>query len=143
MATATGIPPESPKATTAVTLDPSSTPINMNIFSPGIDIGSTLSKSSLERSSKSVKPDRLPKKEITNITNIPNVEKYVPGIKLSSVSGKEKEVGKLIITFPRSDKETKSPDKKTSSLHKHDSDYSSSSSSVTLYDKSGNNKKNS
>ena len=43
-----------------------------------------------------------------------------------------------IRNIPRPDKETKLPAKKPSSLHEHDLDYSSYSSSRTLFDKSDN-----
>ena len=63
---------------------------------------------------------------IIKIKNILNVEKYVPVLKPSSVSGKEKDIYKPIRKVPRSDKDIKAPVQKPSSLHEHGSYYSSS-----------------
>ena len=52
---------------------------------------------------------------------------------------KEKKVDSHIRKNPRSDKENKASAKKPSSLHEHDLEYSSSSSSGTLSNKLDNN----
>ena len=72
----------------------------------------------------------LPKKEYHKDYKYSQFKIYVPGLKPSSFSEKEKEADKRIIKVPRSGKDTKSPAtkepaKKTSSEHEHDSDHSS------------------
>ena len=50
-----------------------------------------------------------PKRNIIKIKNIPIVEKYVPGLKPSSVSEKEEKSDKCVRKVLMSDKYTKSP----------------------------------